>query len=260
MSDNIRVIPIPALNDNYIWLIYSTVNGKAIAVDPGETKGLLSFLEQENLILTDLLITHHHWDHTNGIKALKDTFPNLKVHGTSRIDEATHVINANENLLLQEFNLSFEILDVAGHTMDHIAFYNAHYGWLFSGDVIFSAGCGRVFEGSYAQAFAALSRIKALPNETKIFPTHEYTEHNLGFAAEVEPDNSAINDYQHEVQQLRAESQASLPTTVLLEKTINPFLRTDSTSVLSYCRSQLNKTQLSELDCFSALRDLRNGY
>lgn len=188
-SMNIRSIPI--FEDNYIWLIVDSNTKKVIAVDPGDADPLLYFLKENELDLDAILITHHHFDHTHGIARLKRDY-NVAVYGphNPKIIGLTHHVQAGDEIYRPSLNMTFGVLNIPGHTLDHIAYTMP--GAVFCGDTLFSAGCGRLFEGTPAQMYRSLQQLASLPDETKVYCTHEYTLQNLQFAQTVEPNNQAI--------------------------------------------------------------------
>lgn len=233
-----RILPLAAVSlpDNYIWLLRRDDSDAAVAVDPGEAQALLDCLQRENLRLTDVLITHHHADHVGGIAELRQRFPQLRVHGpaTEAIEGMDERLSDGAVVELPWLGAQLQVLAVPGHTLGHLAYYDPKHragGVLFSGDTLFSAGCGRVFEGTMAQMQQSLARLRALPADTRIYCAHEYTEANLRFARAVEPDNDELAEYAAQIAQLRAAGQPSLPSTLALERRINPFLRWDEPSV-----------------------------
>ncbi|MGV6988976.1 hydroxyacylglutathione hydrolase [Testudinibacter sp. P80/BLE/0925] len=214
------LIPLPALNDNYIWL-YAAENEPVLIVDPAEAAPVLRYLADHHLIPAAILLTHGHADHIGGVAELKQHYPHLSVYGSDEVAEiATQVVNQGA-FACGHYQL--EVIPTAGHTANHISFViNGH---LFCGDALFSAGCGRVFTGDYQAMFDGLQRLKALPDETVVCAAHEYTLSNLRFALTVIEDKSAVEQQLKQVEALRAQGKASLPTTLGLERKINPFLQ-----------------------------------
>ena len=231
--------PLPAFSDNYIWLLH---DGKdALVVDPGDAKPVLQALDDARLSLKGILITHHHADHTGGVAELRSA-TGAQVFGPhlEAMPEPLIRVGAGDTVTL--LGLSFQVLEVPGHTAGHIAFYAAHAAThtdttgaplLFCGDTLFSGGCGRLFEGTPAQMQASLAQFAALPPHTRVCCTHEYTLSNLKFALQVEPDNSALQDYQTQCVALRAAQLPTLPSSIARELAINPFLRTMSPQILA---------------------------
>src|SRR5271163_1146112 len=225
------VHPVRAFSDNYIWLIESPrVRGQVVAVDPGDEAPVIAELQRSGSSLAAILLTHHHPDHIGGV-------PGLLRHGQvpvvgpndARIAHRTLTVEDKERCELPDLGLSFEILQIPGHTVSHIAFCG--HGALFCGDTLFSAGCGRMFEGTPQQMWASLSRLRDLPPETLMYCGHEYTAANLRFALTVEPANAAAIEYQDQVARLRARDLPSLPSPLSLERRVNPFLRCDVPAV-----------------------------
>ena len=214
--------PIRALSDNYIWTLVNPSTREAWVVDPGEAHPVEDYFSKHKLTLSGILITHHHWDHTHGIEELcfSRTIP---VHGPGDILGVTHPTTPNETIRLEEISMDFEILDIPGHTLDHIAYVNDNH--LFCGDTLFAGGCGRVFEGTFSQMHASLQKLKQLPDATKVFCGHEYTYANLKFALHLEPNNAKLHQRMEAVMALIKDKRVTLPSTIGLEKETNPFLR-----------------------------------
>ena len=254
----IKVEPIPAFNDNYIWLV--TTNEGSIVIDPGDANPVIEYLSKnKDLTLNSILLTHHHYDHSGGIEDLRKRY-DLKVFGpNNQIKSVDHrVVEGNEILVN---GLIFKIIEVPGHTLDHIAFYNDDDDdpILFCGDTLFAAGCGRVFEGTFDQMYESLLKLKKLPENTIVYSGHEYTTANLMFANHVEPLNKNIRDSLSKVQELRSKNIPTLPTSIKEEKLINPFLRCDDKDLQMIMRKKFN-TDLSELNIFSALREWKDNF
>lgn len=251
----LNIKSIPAFNDNYIWLIKNS-DRRCAVVDPGDATPVLTYLKEHELNLEAILITHHHNDHIGGVAELVRQFPNVDVVGPANepVPTLTHAVDAGDQIEL--FDEIFFVLGLEGHTSGHIGYVGD--GKLFCGDVLFSAGCGRVFEGTMEQMHNSLNKLAALPEETEVYCAHEYTTSNLAFALAVEPDNSQLQQYRDEVNRLRAQNKPTLPTTIRREKWINPFLRTDQPSVI---RSVSNRTsQTDPLAIFTALREWKNEF
>lgn len=247
------IIAIPAFEDNYIWLL---VDGKqAIVVDPGEATPVFNYLKQHDLSLTGVLITHHHLDHTAGVQALVSDYA-CPVYGPATIDVVDHPLSDGDNIHIA--GNTFEIIAVPGHTLDHIAYYDGSN--LFCGDTLFSAGCGRLFEGSAAQMYQSLQKIAQLPSDTAIYCTHEYTLANLAFAQTVEPDNQHIRQYREQVSQRRQQLLPSLPTYLAQERKINPFLRCHEPQVIEYAKQQSDVLASDEVNIFALLRKCKDRF
>lgn len=246
---------IPAFNDNYIWLIKNH-DSRCAVIDPGDAQPVLDYVALHGLSLEAILITHHHHDHIGGILKLKETFPHIIIVGPNNeiIPSLSHPMKAGDQFSL--FDENFLVLDLPGHTLDHIGYFGD--GKLFCGDVLFSAGCGRVFEGTYEQMFESLNKILALSEDTEIYPAHEYTSSNIAFALAVEPDNQLLLQYREDVYRLRGENKPTLPTTLQQEKWINPFLRVDQPSIIKSVSNRVENTH--PLSIFVALREWKNAF
>lgn len=247
----LNIHPIPAFDDNYIWLLKQ--DGLAAVVDPGDAEPVLETLQQQGLRLVAALVTHKHGDHCGGLDELLDAYPGLEVHGPAiegirTLNRPLRPGDAIEPLPGQHF----EVLDLAGHTEGHLGYYQP--GRLFCGDTLFSIGCGRVFSGTHAQQAEALQRIAALPPDTLCYAAHEYTLDNIGFAKWVEPDNEALLTYETEVKRLRSHGLPSLPSSLGLELAANPFLRTSAPAVIAAAERWAGKRLLDQTQVFTALR------
>jgi hydroxyacylglutathione hydrolase len=261
MRETLQVIAIPAFEDNYIWLLHNST--QAIVIDPGDATPVLNALKTLKLHLQAILVTHHHHDHIDGVQALCEKFPNTLVFAPhfpfnfyyTPVNETSSVkISWGES----QSPLHFSVLDVPAHTLDHIAYvlnYNEET-WLFCGDTLFGAGCGRLFEGKPAQMLAALNKFCQLPESTKIFCTHEYTLKNIQFACTIEPSNLALNERKLATTALREKNLPSLPSTMQLERATNPFLRCHLPTI----KKTLRLENATELEVFTQVRMLRNQY
>ena len=187
----LSVEPIKAYTDNYIWLV--STNEGSIVVDPGESEEILNLIDTNEIDLKGVLITHHHYDHTNGLLELTNKM-NLEVYGPEKIEGINNIVNESDKFSL--IGIDFEVIEIPGHTLDHLAFYSSNNKdpILFCGDTLFAGGCGRVFEGTFEQMFMSLKKISKYPKETKVFCGHEYTLSNLKFALEVDEDNKELAD------------------------------------------------------------------
>ncbi len=226
---------IPAFADNYIWLIRSDDNRCAV-VDPGDASPVLRYLEAEDLSLDAVLITHHHADHIGGLAELTRRFA-LEVFGPedARIAEVAHIMHDGDRAVLPPLGLTFDVLEVPGHTATHIAYHG--HGCLFCGDTLFSVGCGRLFEGTPQQMQTSLDKLAALPAETRVYCAHEYTLSNCRFALQVEPENQALQRRTAEVEQARQRGERTVPSLLGDEREVNPFLRSRAESVVAAARN-----------------------
>ncbi|MDA7696985.1 hydroxyacylglutathione hydrolase [Gammaproteobacteria bacterium] len=253
----INIEPIKAFNDNYIWLV--TTNEGSIVIDPGEATKTINYLKENSLNLKGILITHHHFDHTGGIEDMLK-FKNVDVYGP-----VNNISSINKKLrdgdLFSLIGIDFKIIEIPGHTLDHIAFFSENNGnpFLFCGDTLFSSGCGRVFEGTFEQMHKSVLKLKSLPANTKIYAGHEYTQSNLKFAMEVEPLNQKLVSRYNDVQDLLNKGTPTLPTTLELELEVNPFLRCQTKEVQSSVVKQFN-TSNHEDEIFKALRQWKDNF
>ncbi|GAA5316591.1 MAG: hydroxyacylglutathione hydrolase [Candidatus Pelagadaptatus aseana] len=255
-----KIITLPAFNDNYIWLFHAENSNQAYVVDPGDAAVVEQALQQHNLVLAGILVTHHHFDHTGGIEALCED-RNIPVYGgqASEVTCLTHKFEEGQKLHLDQ-DLEFQIIDVPGHTMDHIAFYSAESKTLFCGDTLFVAGCGRLFEGSAAQMRHSLEKLAKLPTDTKIYCAHEYTQANLQFALAVEPDNLAIRKKIEHVNELREQDCPSVPSTLADELATNPFLRSDQPAVVEQSYNREGNSNLNIDQVFASIRGWKDSF
>jgi len=248
--------PIPAFNDNYIWLLAR--DGQAVVVDPGDAAPVEAALAENGLRLTAILVTHHHADHQGGVVRLAEA-TGAAVYGPAAesITGLTRPLRGGERIVPEGLDTTFEVLAVPGHTLGHIAYYGA--GRLFCGDTLFGAGCGRLFEGTPAQMSASLAALAALPDDTEVCCAHEYTETNLRFALAVEPENAAIRQRVEAAAALRARGLPTLPSTIALEKATNPFLRCDAPAVVAAARRR-DPAAAGSVGVFAAIRGWRNQF
>lgn len=253
-----RVFPIHAFNDNYIWCIVNEDERTCAVVDPGDANPVLDALKTHQLTLTAIFVTHHHFDHTGGIKTLCDSYTQLSVYGSAQEDTAgvNYRLNDGDTAVLPGTNMAFKILGIPGHTRGHIAFYT--HGSLFCGDTLFTAGCGRVFEGTMEQMYHSLTKLSALPDNTLIYCGHEYTLSNLKFAILVEPDNKEILNRIKITSEQRQNNQATVPAPLALEKKTNPFLRCQCKEVIKAASTHCNQQLTDPVQVFRVLREWKN--
>lgn len=259
----LTVHPIPAFRDNYIWA-FSTDQSHVYVVDPGDAEPVFSYLAANNLHLAGILITHHHPDHTGGIKALVES-GNVPVYGPSggHIQGITHALKDGETI--QVAGLDFRVMAVPGHTLDHIAYYCAQPlqnrdGILFCGDTLFAAGCGRLFEGTPQMMYTSLRSLAALPANTAVYCTHEYTLGNLAFALAAEPGNPDIAERQAKEIRKRDAGIPTLPSDISLELRTNPFLRCHSDNLRETVSAQSGLVLSDDVDTFAALRRWKDNF
>jgi hydroxyacylglutathione hydrolase len=254
-----NLMALPAFTDNYIWLIHD--GAAALVVDPGDAQVVRSALQAHSLQLQAILLTHHHADHTGGVDELRRATA-CQVYGPAGEEMPEPVQRLSGGDAIQALGCDFDIMDVPGHTAGHIAYYcKAFEGQplLFCGDTLFSGGCGRLFEGTPAQMLASLDSLAALPANTRVCCTHEYTLSNLRFARAVEPDNVDLAAYEQQCITLRAHGQITLPSSIALEKQINPFLRSREPQVRKAALT-FNPQADGEVAYFAALREWKNQF
>jgi hydroxyacylglutathione hydrolase len=254
------VRPVRAFADNYIWLIESPrLPGRVVAVDPGEAAPVIAELKRSGASLAAILLTHHHPDHIGGVPELL-RLGKVPVIGPDddRIPGRTRTVRDRERCELPDLGLAFDILHVPGHTLSHIAFWG--HGALFCGDTLFSAGCGRMFEGTPTQMSASLNRLSGLPPETEIFCGHEYTAANLRFALTVDPANTAALEYRDSVARLRTADLPTLPSRISLENRVNPFLRCDATAVRAGAEAHAQRPLREPVEVFAVLRAWKDRF
>ena len=253
----ISIVPVLAFKDNYVWTLR---NGTyAAVVDPGEARPVLDYLARENLRLAAILATHHHPDHVGGIAELVAKF-RVPVFGPRNepISTLTQPVSEGDRVAIPELGVTFEVLDIPGHTRAHVAYYGA--GALFCGDTLFACGCGRVFEGTAEQMYTSLSKLASLPDETKVYCGHEYTLANIGFAQAVEPGNSALSAREARDRKLRESGKPTLPSTLGDEKATNPFLRCREPAVIESANKYLGSRLADPVRVFAAIRDWKNNF
>lgn len=259
-ATQLNVRPVRAFSDNYIWLIEpAAAPGRLVAVDPGDAAPVISELKRSRSSLAAILLTHHHPDHIGGVAELL-RLGQVPVIGPddTRIAQRTRSVHDGERCEMPDLGLAFEILQVPGHTLSHIAYWG--HGALFCGDTLFSAGCGRLFEGTPEQMNASLTKLARLPPDTRVFCGHEYTAANLRFALTVDPANGAALEYRAAVDRLRAAGDPSLPSTLGLENQVNPFLRCTDPIVVAAAERHAGKSLPEPALVFGVLRAWKDQF
>lgn len=252
-----QATPLPALSDNYIWTMAAD-DGRMLVVDPGEAGPVLDACGHGR-VPAAILLTHHHHDHVGGVPALLERWPGLPVYapGDERITTAT--VRVGDGDVVEAGPWRFRVLATPGHTSSHVAFHG--HGALFSGDTLFSLGCGRLFEGTPAQMLGSLDRLATLPPATLVCCGHEYTRSNAAFALAVEPGNPDLRERSEEVERMRARGQPTLPSTLGSELSCNPFLRIDAPGVREALAGRVGPGQGDDRTAlFAALRAWKDGF
>jgi hydroxyacylglutathione hydrolase len=254
-----KLIPLPAFTDNYIWMLHD--GRRALVVDPGDSQPVLETLQREGLELEGILVTHHHADHTEGVDAVREA-TGAMVYGPEREVVPEPIQRQADDSFVRLLGLDFQVISVPGHTAGHIAYYaklDKDAPVLFCGDTLFSGGCGRLFEGTADQMQASLHRLAALPGATRVCCAHEYTLSNLKFAQEVEPDNLQLAAYQRRCLALRELGKPTLPSSIETELQINPFLRIEQPTVITSAK-RFDATATAQHGAFATLRQWKNQY
>ena len=267
----LKIHPIPAFTDNYIWAIINDETQEVIIVDAGDDKPVLEFVNRENLTITQIWVTHHHSDHIGGVTALANAFPNAQVfayqnYGLGQRINAENLINLSEIDSFTVWGYWVDIWETFGHTDSHFSFLLeiSEQTHIFCGDTLFRAGCGRVFTGTIETLFESFDRFAQLhDDETLFYPAHEYTLSNLNFAKFIEPNNPAIAQAIAHDSELRQQNTPTLPTTLADEKAINPFIRAviaPSDEMIKTVQTQTGIEDDSPFEIFKALRQLKNNF
>jgi hydroxyacylglutathione hydrolase len=251
--------PVPAFNDNYIWLLTNPPSDVAVVVDPGEASLVVQILEKRGLELAAVLLTHHHGDHVGGVSQIlaKHQAP---VFGPARerISTVDHPVEGGDLVPLPDFGFDLEVLSVPGHTAGHVAYRGPDFALV--GDTLFAGGCGRIFEGTPEQMLASLKRLADLPGDSSIYCAHEYTLANFRFAREVEPSNEALGLRLENAIRLREEGRPTVPSTITEELETNPFLRCHLPQVMSSAKRYIGHDVRTELDAFTVVRGWKDGW
>ncbi len=253
MTAEIRLFP--CLSDNFGYLIHDPVTKATASIDAPEAGPIIKALQREGWTLTDILVTHHHNDHVGGIAELKTKYdcrvvaPYDKGTTIPQVDE-----RVKEGATVKVGNLTARVLETPGHTLDHISYMFDTDHALFCADTLFSIGCGRVFEGTYPMMWESLLKLRALPNDTRVYCGHEYTASNVKFALGIEPNNPALKARAEEVAKQRAANQPTIPTLIRDEKEANVFLRADVPAVAS----AVGLAGKSPAEVFGELRERKN--
>ena len=255
----ISVRPVRAFSDNYIWLL-ENAEGQCAVVDPGDAAPVSAELQARGLTLCAILVTHHHFDHTGGVAALASHW-NCPVFAPENpvIDAVTQRVTEGDEV--EVLGCRFRVIAVPGHTLDHIAYFQAgEPSTLFCGDTLFAGGCGRVFEGTFPMMHESLQRLAALPDNTRVYCAHEYTLANLAFARAVEPDNQALADRVAQARAARERDEPTVPSLLQTERETNPFLRCTEDTVIRGLEGSGRVVDASPQSCFAALRQWKDNF
>ncbi len=260
-DDMLTITPIPAFSDNYIWALHDTSRGaSAVVVDPGDAAPVEMFLKRNDLELSAILITHHHADHTGGVAALTANRA-IPVFGPAneRIAGVTQPLREGDAVSLpQMLDATLGVIELPGHTLGHIAYVSREF--VFCGDTMFAAGCGRLFEGTPAQMYASLAKLASLAPDTRVYCTHEYTLSNLRFALVVDPDNESLQRRAFDEKEKRERNAPTLPSTIQLEKETNPFLRCHTDALLTSASRFLSQRVVDPVAAFAAIRTWKDNF
>jgi hydroxyacylglutathione hydrolase len=259
----VDVVAVPQLADNYAYLVIDPASHDAAVVDCADAPPVLDEARRRGARLVAVLATHHHFDHVGGNLDLLAAVPGLKVYGSAddapRIPGITNQVRDRDDVTVGP--LRGRIIFIPAHTSGHVAYHFPAEGAVFTGDTLFAAGCGRLFEGDAAQMMSSLGKLAALPGDTRVYCGHEYTEKNLRFAATLEPGNQAVADKLRRVEALRREGKPTVPSTVAEEKATNPFLRTDSPELAASVRERVPGVPAGDpVALFAAVRALKDRF
>jgi hydroxyacylglutathione hydrolase len=254
---DVTIEPIPAFDDNYLWLLVR--GSQAAVVDPGDGAPVLQRLQQRNLSLQAILVTHHHGDHVGGVASLSRA-TGARVHGPGAEAIPARDVALAGGSRIDVLGVAFDVLDVPGHTLGHIAYHAPALRALFCGDTLFAAGCGRLFEGTAAQMTASLAKLASLPADTRVYCAHEYTLSNLRFALAVEPDSEALRRRQQACAALRRRGEPTLPSTIAEELATNPFLRCSEPDVRRAAEARAGGPLPTAESVFTVIRQWKNVF
>ncbi|HTF95651.1 MAG TPA: hydroxyacylglutathione hydrolase [Cellvibrio sp.] len=256
----LKITPIPAFDNNYFWVIQPDPHqAAALVVDPGAAEPVQNYLDQQGFILNAILITHRHNDHIGGVNELLTRSP-VAVYGpiSAAIPQVSHQLNDGDKRTINTLDL--QVIAVPGHTWEHIAYYLPQHNALFCGDALFAGGCGRRFDGTAEIMWQSLQKLAALPDNTLVYCAHEYTLSNLCFAVAVEPGNKNLIDRLHHVERQRDAGVVTLPSTILLEKRTNPFLRCQLDGIKIFVERHIGHPLGSAAEVFGALRSIKDSW
>lgn len=256
----LEFIPLPAFQDNYLWLIKQPDSHFCTLVDPGDAEVVIAYLQMHELELADILITHHHPDHTGGLTQLMKAFPEAHVYAPAHhhLPKGLNFVVDKQTIFVESLGAEFTVIATPGHTLDHVCYYTP--GHLLAGDTLFAGGCGRLFEGTPDQMYESLSKLAQLPPDTKIYCAHEYTQSNLEFALSIEPENTALVNRLAKVTLQRENHEITLPSTLLIEMQTNPFLRCDSLDFRERVSKTIGQACISAVRTFALIRQRKDQW
>jgi len=258
----VRVVPVPQLSDNYAYLIVDEESGDAVVVDCAEALPVLEAAKRAHATLVAVLATHHHFDHVGGNADLLAAHPALRIYGSAedapRIPGITDPVRDGQ--VIEVGGLTARVILIPAHTSGHVAYYFEDADAVFTGDTLFAGGCGRLFEGDAAQMMASLRKLAVLPDTTRVYCGHEYTEKNLRFARDLEPGNAELATKLAQVERLRARDEPTIPSTIASEKATNPFLRVDSPELRASVQARVPGVGSDPIEIFAAVRSLKDRY
>ncbi len=265
----LHISPIRAYSDNYIWMLQKDAHPEVAVIDPGQAAPVLKCLQDGALQLGAIIITHQHYDHTTGVAELVEQYPGVQVIGPRRhpsdtplgidrpvLELMTRQVGEGDRVELGFLNAQFEVMEIPGHTLDHLAFYGE--GVVFCGDTLFAAGCGRLFSGTAQMMAPSIQRLVSLPADTRMYCAHEYTVDNLGFAKWVEPDSAEIKRRDAQEMLKQEKGEPTVPSTVALERASNPFARLREPRVIQAAEKYAGRTLGEDWEVFAALREWKD--
>ncbi|MFW2374004.1 MAG: hydroxyacylglutathione hydrolase [Gammaproteobacteria bacterium] len=266
----VNIRPIPGFSDNYIWMLQQEGSSQAVVVDPGDGSRLIPLLESESIDLVAVLITHQHIDHVGAVASLTELYPGLTVYGPKQSVVSNHRFGPERPITelitqplvegdqfdIEPLGMSFKVMTVPGHTLDHIAYYGQ--GMLFCGDTLFGCGCGRIMGGNKQLFEASLTKIADLPADTQLYCAHEYTLDNIGFAKWVEPDNPDLLQRDEEAMAKQEKGIPTVPASLELELKTNPFLRYKIPAVRLAAENYMGEKLATDADVFAAIREWKD--